>query len=89
MDALAIILYVLLVLNGYVFVRNFYVNKFCQKVINLCYEHNHRRIDESLNYGSAYDWFYDKHSYFKLLLSFKPLKLEYWWTKEEIERLMS
>lgn len=28
----------------------------------------------------------DRHSYNKMLFSFKPLKLEHWFTKEEIKR---
>ena len=34
-----------------------------------------------------YDFIYHKHSYGKMLYSFKPLKLEKWFTKEEIELL--
>lgn len=88
---LIVILSVLLVLACYLFVRNFFVLKFGDKIINLCHKHNLRRIDESWggNYESAYDWFFQKYSYAEFLFSFKPLKLTYWYTKEEIERLMS
>lgn len=91
MKVFAILLGASLVLCGYVLARNYYVGKFRSKVINLCYKHNLRRIDETMggNYESAYDWFFHKYSYEEMLFSFKLLKLEYWYTKEEIERLMS
>lgn len=89
MDVFVTFLCVLLVLDGYMLARNFYVNKFRIKIIALCREHNLRRLEESLDYDCAYDWFFDKYSYSKMLFSFKPLKLKYWYTEEEIERLMS
>ena len=91
MDVLSVIMCVLLVLASYLFVRNFFVMKFGAKIIDLCYKHNLRRIDEAWggDYESAYDWFFHKYSYGKFLFSFKPLKLKYWYTEEEIERLMS
>lgn len=91
MEIFNVILCVALALAGYFFVRNFYVMKFGSKIIDLCYKHNLRRIDKTWggDYESAYDWFYHKYSYGKFLFSFKPLKLEYWYTKEEIDRLMS
>lgn len=88
MGVVVILLSILWVACGYALVRNYYVGKFRHKIINLCYEHNLRRIDDSLFYDSAFGWFYDKVSYNKMLYSFKPLVLEYWWTKEEIDRLM-
>lgn len=86
MNVVLAFLIALWILCGYVFVRNYYVGKFRCKVINLCHEHNLRHL---LSDDSAFGWFYDKVSYNKMLYSFKPLELEYWWTKEEIERLMS
>lgn len=86
MNVVLVFLIALWILCGYVLARNFQVGKFRSKVINLCYEHNLRHI---LSDDSAYVWFYDKVSYNKMLYSFKPLELESWWTKEEIERLMS
>ena len=86
-----VIMCVLLALAGYLFVRNYFVMMFRSKIIDLCYKHNLRRIDETLgvDYESAYDWFFNKYSYEIFLFSFKPLKLKYWFTEEEIERLMS
>ena len=91
MDVFSVIMCVLLALSSYLFVRNFFVMKFRSKIIDLCYKHNLRRIDKAWRrgYKSAYDWFFHKYSYEKFLFSFKPLKLKYWYTKEEIERLMS
>ena len=91
MDVFNVSLYVLLALAVYIFVRNFFVVKFTRKIIDLCSNHNRRRKEESFggDYESAYKWFFSKYSYEKFLFSFKPLKLEYWYTKEEIEKLMS
>lgn len=89
MIAVVVFLNLLFVGCGYVLVRNFQVGKFRNKIINLCYEHNLRRIGESLCYDSAFTWFYDKVSYEKMLYSFKPLELEYWWSKEDVDKLMS
>ena len=91
MDVFNVSLYVLLALAVYIFVRNFFVVKFTRKIIDLCFKHNRRRIEETFggDYESAYKWFFSKYSYEKFLFSFKPLKLEYWYTKEEIEKLMS
>ena len=38
---------------------------------------------------SAFDWFADKHSYLRLLFSFKPLTLECWFTKDELRKINS
>lgn len=89
MDALDVILCIFLAASGYTLARNHFVWKFRGKIIDLCHEHNIRKLKEGLDYESAYEWFYDKHSYYKMVFSFKPLELEYWWTKEEIERLMN
>lgn len=86
MNVVLVLLIVLWIMCGYILARTFLVGKFRHKVINLCYEYNLRNL---LSDDSAFDWFYDKVSYNKMLYSFKPLELEYWWTKEEIERLMS
>lgn len=36
---------------------------------------------------NAYNWFYNKHNCKKLLYSIKPLKLNYWFTEEEIKEI--
>lgn len=91
MDVLSVIMCMLFALAGYFIVRNFFVMMFGSKIIDLCSKHNLRREDETRGgyYESAYDWFFHKYSYGKFLFSFKPLKLKYWYTEEEIERLMS
>lgn len=43
-------------------------------------------LDEALK---AYDWFMDKYTYEQMLYSFKPLKIESWYTEEEIKRITS
>lgn len=89
MDVFCVIACALLALAGYLFVRNYFVYKFRTDIIDLCHKHNLRRIGKSLIYDSANRCFLDKYSYKDMLLSFKPLKLKYWYTEEEIERLMS
>lgn len=86
MNVVLVLLIVLWIMCGYILARNFLVGKFRHKVINLCYEYNLRHL---LSDDSAFGWFYDKVSYNKMLYSFKPLELGYWWTKGKIERLMS
>lgn len=54
----------------------------------MAHDYNIRRINEgNLNYKCAYDWFYSKYSYEELLYSVKPLKLRYWFTKEELQEI--
>lgn len=86
MNAVLVLLAALWFLCGYVLARNFQVAKFRNKVVDLCYEYNLRHLSSD---DSAYVWFYGKVSPNKMLYSFKPLELEHWYTKEEIEKLMS
>lgn len=54
----------------------------------MAHDYNVRRINEGdLNYNNAYNWFYLKYDYEKLLYSVKPLKLCYWFTEEEIKEI--
>lgn len=44
--------------------------------------------DNFYRYSNLMDKLRNKHSYEKLLWSFKPLKLENWYTEEEIKMLL-
>lgn len=83
---IAIIVFLLAV---YILRRNRKVYKFVTDINELCYKHDLRRIEDKTYYKSvsAYYWFGNKYSYERYVFSFKPLKLENWFTKEEIERI--
>lgn len=84
------ILFIELSVCFYFLIRNNKVLEFSYEIIELCHQYNLRRINEDVfEYESAYRWFLDKYSYDQLLYSFMPLKLENWYTKEEIDKLNS
>lgn len=76
-----IIIIVLSILNLYFIKRNNKVYDFRMEIIDLT--HSGIMLDKELFYKRMY--LSDKHSYNKMLYSFKPLKLEYWYTPEEIK----
>lgn len=65
------------------------VYKFKCMLEDMAYDYNKRHIKEIEveEIEKVYNWFVDKWSYKKLLDSSKPLTLEEWYTKEEIERI--
>lgn len=72
----------------YILYRNKKTYNFRMEISEMCYDYNDRRIKErDLNFKSAYEWFYEKYSYEKMLYSFKPLKLEVWFTEKELEEI--
>lgn len=89
------ILYIMLLLGTllfiiciYLLIRNNKVYEFRNYLIDLACKYNCNEIAKgNLDYISAYEWFVDKYTYDKMLFSFKPLKLESWYTKEEIEEM--
>ena len=79
---------VLLACSFWIWHRNNKVYTFCCDMSILAYKYNIRRTNENnLEYKDAFIWFAGKHTYDSMVLSFKPLKLEYWYTKEEIEEI--
>lgn len=36
---------------------------------------------------SSFDWFTNKYTFKQMLFSIKPLKLKYWYTKEELDKI--
>lgn len=77
--------------------RNNRVLKLSLEIIDLCAEYNYRIVkSDPSKYGydlskldpkdNAFEWF-DKYSYHQMIFSFKPLKLEAWYTQEEINKI--
>lgn len=76
-----------LLLYFFVF-RNFLVYEFQMALLSMAYNYNNRRLQSGiLDFEDAIDWFFDKHSYSSMVFSFKPLKLEYWYSEEELKRI--
>lgn len=69
--------------------RNNDVYNFLTHINELCTSYNKRNFKNNENFNWAQKWFLQKHTYEELLYSNKPLTLEEWWTKEEIDKLMS
>ena len=76
------------ILAVYLLVRNSKVYKFTLKLIDLACAYNIRHLQDLYD-DNAYEWFCDKYSYEKLLFSFKPLSLKYWFTEDEILKINS
>lgn len=82
------ILLFLLFLSFYILHRNNKVYDFCMMLSKMSYNYNMRRIDEGrYDETDAYEWFAEKYTYFRFLYSFKPLKLEKWFTEEELSTI--
>ena len=83
----------LLFLYTYMIRRNEKVKDFCFSLVDMAYEYEVRRLKEYAESGeerkekNAYDWFANKRSYEDYLYSFKPLKLEAWFTEEELKEI--
>lgn len=68
-------------------IRNHKTYKFMTGVSRMCYDAISRALDKGILDVDEYYEVWNKLSYHKVLFSFKPLKLEYWFTEEEIELL--
>ena len=66
--------------------RNEMTHDFRIELINMSMKYELIKISKrDLSHEPALDWFVDKHSYTEMLLKFyKPLKLKYWYTEEEL-----
>lgn len=71
----------------YILIRNHAVYSFQAQLISMAYDYEVRHLCTPHN--DAFNWFSDKHSYCDMLFSFKPLKLESWFTEEELEEIKS
>lgn len=69
------------------------VGEFQKKLVTLAYRYNKRRIDDDcinfhFNSGQdAYCWFSEKWTFDQMLYSFRPLRLKYWFTDEELKEI--
>lgn len=86
-SCLLIICLLIAIYSLYLLYRTDNVCKFRRYVIELCFKAQVRSVNNGIFNLEQYDSIYYKHSYNDMLYSFKPLKLEYWFTKEEIELL--
>lgn len=82
-----IILFTILLIYTSYIKRNYEVHKFRFYLIDLCSNYAVKKIANSEDWN--YDKFLNKYSHKKMLYSFKPLKLENWFTKEEIDELLN
>ena len=87
-NVIFVILVVLLLICVYLLIRNDKVLSFFKYIINISYQYNIRKIESgNFNYKDAYEWFAEKWKYNDFLFSLKPLKLKYWFTKEELDEI--
>ena len=73
--------------------RSGQVLKFRNQCADLSGEYDKRRLREgkaiTFTDESAFVWFYGKYTFQDFMKGWKPLTLETWYTKEEIERVQS
>lgn len=93
---LFICLSILLVLSVYFLIRNNNVLYFRVTYVRNAYNYLHKTLHCCINEEDLNEYYklcdkvnnaIDRYSYEKMLFSFKPLKLEYWFTEEEIKYL--
>lgn len=93
MDVVIIVILCLLMLfpfwSFYMLRRNIKVRDFCLSLVDMAFNYEIRRLSEKgeRTEKSAFDWFSNKYSYERFLYSFKPLKLEAWFTEEELKEI--
>lgn len=68
------------IFSMYVLIRNNKVHKFRTHLINLIYKDGANNFWEKIE-------LLDKYTYENMLYSFKPLKMEYWFTDDELKLL--
>lgn len=88
-----LVITVTFLLFGWVYLmnRSFKVVNFITRINGLCYDWAQKRlVDIALNNEkSPYDWFYRAKvpSYWKLLFSFRPLTMDEWFDKKDLQKL--
>lgn len=82
--------YVMLAIVGYYFfvIRNTQVCEFRRMIVRMCAAYNIRHINDRARVD-AFSFFLHKHTYNRMMFSMKPLRLESWYTEEEIELIKS
>lgn len=90
MKILFLLLMIILLYIIYIcFIRNIKVYSFRKYIADLTYLKSLNMLNNNISMEEI-DHLWDiirKISYNQMLFSFKPLKLEYWFTKEEIEKI--
>lgn len=81
------ICYVLWIVSQYAFFRNNKVFDFRRRILDMCSRAAERDIQNEIRDWSRSYCLLNKHSYKAMLYSFKPLKLEKWFTDDEIKIL--
>lgn len=74
---------------GYFLWRNQKVWIFILEINRMCYEYNIRHQIQPNTDADAWQWFMMKYTYEGFLYSFKPLRLDVWYTPEEIKKIKS
>ena len=90
MNILISFVIIIIAASLYIFIRNEKVFVFRMYIIDRAYDEllriSHEDIDKYESMHKEWNKIYDRHSYNKMLFSFKPLKWEHWFTKEEIKK---
>lgn len=90
MNILTSFIILIVAANLYIVIRNEKVFTFRNYILDRAYDEmlhiSHEDSDKYKSMHKEWDKIYDRHSYNKMLFSFKPLKLEHWFTKEEIKK---
>ncbi len=69
-------------------IRRRKVFKFRNYICLMSLSYNNRRIsDGTRGRGDALVWFHGKYSMLDMLYSSKPMLLDYWYTKEELDEI--
>lgn len=76
-----------IILSIFILCRNDKVYTFRMGIIEMCHRYNMYHAIRGLEYTDAYSRFLDKYTYNRMTFSFRPLKLKYWFTEEEIKEL--
>lgn len=79
-----ILLLFVLITCDYLQYRGDKVIEFRCMIIELCFQYALRHPHCKM---SSFDWFIDKYTFKQMLFSIKPLKLKYWYTKEELDKI--
>lgn len=88
LNILSVLFIFLIIFCIYLLFRSHKVLKFRHFLIDLAYKYAYEEIIKgNFNYKTVYEQFVYKYTYANMLFSFKPLKLESWYTKEEIEKI--
>lgn len=78
-----------IILYKYLDYRGKKICDFRAMIARLCLEYDIRHLHHEDIYQFMYSeqWFLNKYNYEQMLFSIKPLKLEYWYTKEELDKI--